>query len=119
MTDMSLICCERQPAYEGWIDEEASALVSIVEAVATVEEIDPLELDPLFEAIDPSVIDRLLTSDHSDCPATLHFTVRDRSIFIRSDGQLQVYDPAEQTTSGPASEKNSDETCHSQGTDRS
>jgi hypothetical protein len=67
----------------------------VVEAVATVRGVDPVDLDvPLFEAVDPDALDTLFESDVPDLQVTFRYhghdivltrgaiTVDDRSLVI-------------------------------------
>lgn len=63
-------------------DREPS--IAVVELVAEATDIDPLELDPLYNAIDPDVVDSLC----SDSPgfSRLEFEYANHTVVIEQDG---------------------------------
>lgn len=90
--------CSCSPVYETVYTAEGSLtpVEAIVEALATVEECDPDELDPLYRQFDPDALDRLFASrENADETAmVLGFSVDGWNIFVHGDGRIRVCDPA-------------------------
>lgn len=62
---------------------------AVVETVAAVEGVDPLELQPpLFEAIDPEALDTLITSANPD--TTVQFVYHEYTITVDSDCNVEL-----------------------------
>ena len=57
---------------------------AVVRAVATVRDVDPIDLDlPLFTAVDPDALDRLFDSPADGLSVTFHYHGHD--VEVRSD----------------------------------
>jgi hypothetical protein len=64
---------------------------AVVERVAACEGIDQLELMPLFKAIDPDALDRLVeTSRHNDSTLRITFTYHGHDVTVTSDGVVHL-----------------------------
>jgi hypothetical protein len=67
---------------------------TIVRALAVVEDVEPTELDLLYESIDTEALDSLfgdpLISDEP--PTIVKFGVSDYRVVVSSDGQITVLD---------------------------
>ncbi len=74
--------------------EHESAAAAIVEAVSAAADVDPAELPPLYEFVDPDAIDTLFDHGHrAEAPPTLlGFQVESWNVFVRSDGRIRVCD---------------------------
>lgn len=60
---------------------------AVVEAVATARAVDPMQLPPLNDHIDPDALDRLLQETKS---AQVSFTYDGADIFVADDGTIEV-----------------------------
>lgn len=89
--------CACTPVIETTYEEgDASPSGTVVEAVAEAEDVEPMELDPLYEVIDLDAVDRLFEGrpGESDAPSTvLAFDVRDWYVFVCDDGSILVCEP--------------------------
>jgi len=81
--------------------------VQIVEAVAETAGVDPLELPPLYETIDPEAIDTLIAdseASRSTSPDVIKFAYADHTVTVYGDQTVEVTDTvarnAEYTQSG-------------------
>lgn len=81
--------------------------VQIVEAVAETAGVDPLELPPLYETIDPEAIDALIADSEagqSTSPDVIKFAYADHMVTVYGDQTVEVADTvarnAESTQSG-------------------
>ncbi len=81
--------------------------VQIVEAVAESAGVDPLELPPLYETIDPEAIDALVADSEagqSSSPDVIEFAYADYAVTVYGDQTVEVADAvthnAESTRSG-------------------
>lgn len=68
---------------------------AVVEAIATVTDTSPLELDPLHETVSLEAVERFV--EHATCsphePAVVvGFTVEAWDVFVHGDGRIEVYD---------------------------
>ena len=63
---------------------------SIVRAVSAVTDVRPLELDPLYETIDPDALNRLFDRPENDDSLSLEFEIDDCSVIVTGDGRLSV-----------------------------
>lgn len=68
---------------------------AVVEAVAAVEAVEPIELDPLYEAIDPDALNHLCATqtDSDGDPLEVQFSFQGWTIVVRGDETVQVLDP--------------------------
>ncbi|MFC6976296.1 HalOD1 output domain-containing protein [Halomicroarcula sp. GCM10025709] len=70
--------------------EGTSPSIRLVETIADIEGVDPIELDfVLAEAIDPHALDALL--DHDGEPIVVEFTVGGHEV-VATDTELRVDD---------------------------
>ena len=79
-----------------WHDalDAGSLSTTVVTAVAKAADTDPTSLPPLYEAIDPDALDKLLggglgSSGSQD--GYLTFTYADHSITVHADGEIVVH----------------------------
>ncbi|WP_049924355.1 HalOD1 output domain-containing protein [Halopiger djelfimassiliensis] len=66
-----------------------SPSLRVIDALAAATETDPLELDPLYDAVDPEALDRLFGPE-ANGNATVQFAYDDHAVEIRSDGTVSV-----------------------------
>jgi len=69
--------------------------IQIVEAVAETAGVDPLELPPLYETIDPEAIDALiadLEAGQSTSADIIKFAYADHMVTVHSDQTVEVTD---------------------------
>lgn len=85
------------------LEDGQTPVEAIKEAVADLEDIEPRELPPLAEWIDPDVVNRLFEQDQSQREATaaLCFTYAEWNVFVRSDGTFIIGDPDMKTGPTP------------------
>ncbi|WP_436345552.1 HalOD1 output domain-containing protein [Natronorubrum sp. FCH18a] len=69
-------------------DSENTPVFAVVSAVAEVEGADPVELPPLYEAIDPEALNDLLTSRPE--PVTVSFQYAGYDVDVRGSGKVVV-----------------------------
>lgn len=99
--------CDCTPVCETRYEGDGDPLVTVVEALATVKGVDPLEMDPLYDVIDVEAVDRLLRSHGGSTGSTmvLRFSVDNWNVFIRGDGSIRVCDSDRSDESAPVFEK--------------
>jgi hypothetical protein len=61
----------------------------IVEAVAYIHRVDPLDLKPLQAVVDVDSIESILTSQHA-APVTVEFEYADTRVTLSRDGHLAI-----------------------------
>lgn len=66
-----------------------TVLMDIVDEVATSRKSDPINLPPLYEAIDPEIITLFVDSVNADT-ATLTFTYCGLRVVVQADGEVTV-----------------------------
>lgn len=67
--------------------------VAVVNILANVYDAEPTELDPLYEVVDPSALDKLVSNPRngpSDGDVTVEFTYLDHRVCIKSYGIVSV-----------------------------
>ena len=72
---------------------ESPPSIAVIRKVATLEGVDPTELPPLYDSIDPEALDSLLEkrADHStDEAVSIEFTYGEYSIVVDSTGAIDV-----------------------------
>ncbi|RQG94010.1 HalOD1 output domain-containing protein [Natrarchaeobius chitinivorans] len=81
------------------VDDQPTA--AIVTAVASLVERDPLELTPLYDAIDPDALESLF--DHAcradDASHQVWFTYEGFDVGVCSDGEVRISDATPKSTS--------------------
>lgn len=82
----------------------------IIEAVATAAGEDPTDLPPLYESIDPDVIDALFAQYNGSAGENtfLNFRVDTWNVFVRADGRVRVLDATQRTDPEPIFDSNID-----------
>lgn len=69
-------------------DERVSE--TVIAAVAAVTDADPLEMDPLYEAIDPDALDRLFRPSAGSASPHLEFSFAGCRVEVRGEGTVTV-----------------------------
>ena len=84
-----------EPRYIGTFDASTDEQPSeaVVNAVAAVAETSPVELPPLYEAVDPDALDALVAHACRQSDAGTHelwFTYYGLDVGVRTDGQIRI-----------------------------
>lgn len=87
--------------YDGATDRSPSEV--IIDALASAADVDPTELPPLYDFVDPDALDRLFEGHEgaADADAILGFTVENWNVFVRADGRVRVCDATRPTDPQP------------------
>ncbi|WP_224270901.1 HalOD1 output domain-containing protein [Haloprofundus salinisoli] len=81
------------------IREHENASDAVVMAVADARNADPLELDPLYDTIDPDALDAIFSSSDSAHPSVeLEFDIGGCHVTVRGTGEILVSPPPADTT---------------------
>ena len=87
-------------------ESDVSPTEVIIEALAEAAEIEPIELPPLYEFVDPDALDQLFGEHdgaaHAD--ALLSFQVETWNVFVRADGRIRICDNTQPTDPEPVFE---------------
>lgn len=86
---------ECQPEYQTRHDFSApeSLHLTIVEALAAVEDVPPTEVDPLYGVVEPDSLERLFAhSAARESTLSTAFSVRDWTVTVHSDGRVIVHE---------------------------
>lgn len=68
-----------------------SPTIGVVEAVSRQTDTDPLELPPLYEAIDPNALDNLFNKGGGDSSVdSVHFDYAGHSVTVTGNGTIDV-----------------------------
>lgn len=80
---------------------------AVVHSVAGIEDVEPTELDPLYESIDVDALTHLFASrnDVGDEPMAITFSYHGWNVFVREDGHVRVCDPEPAVELAPAFER--------------
>lgn len=71
--------------------EDLAPSQAVVERIAAREGVDPTELTPLFEAIDPDALDRLVgMAGYSDSPLQIEFPYHGYNVTVTGDGVVHI-----------------------------
>lgn len=71
-------------------DDENTPVYTVVSAVADVEDTDPVELPPLYNAINPEALNDLFTSRSEPSVNQITFEYAGYVIEVRGSGKVQV-----------------------------
>lgn len=71
-------------------DTENTPVYAVVSAVAEVEDTDPVDLPPLYNAIDPESLNSLFTSQSNPVAEQITFQYAGYSIVVRGSGEVEV-----------------------------
>ncbi|WP_265112299.1 HalOD1 output domain-containing protein [Halosolutus halophilus] len=69
----------------GTWDEPATAVVMMV---ADAKDVDPLDLDSLYEVVDPDALTALVS--HTEATAQIEFEYEGYAVTVRSDGHIHI-----------------------------
>lgn len=80
---------------------------AVVESVATVQDVEPTELDPLYEILEVDALNQLIGSrnDTGDEPLELTFSYHGWNVFVHEGGIVRICDPEPEVKSAPAFER--------------
>jgi len=80
----------------------------IIDAVAEAANVEPVELPPLYEFIDPDSLNTLFQQHEGavDSEAVLSFRIDHWNVFVRADGRIRVCDSTQPTEPQPVFEPN-------------
>lgn len=100
--------CDCVPAVDAEYEfaGDGSPTEAIVEALAEAAGIDPIDLPPLYESVDPDALDQLFGArdDTIHAEALLSFRVETWNVFVRADGRIRVCDATRSTDPEPVFE---------------
>lgn len=84
-----------------------SLLEAVVHSVAALEDVEPTDLDPLYETLDVDALNKLLDSrdDIGAEPMKFTFSYHGWNVFVREDGTIRICDPEPEVESAPAFER--------------
>jgi len=81
------------PVYETHHDGDASLSQTIIEAVASVEGVDPTDQDlELYKAVDLEALDTLFERRSSDGHWQFEFAIDDFLVVVTGSGHVSVWD---------------------------
>lgn len=93
---------EASATHRGEFDPETTPpSMAVVATLAAVDDIDPVEVEPLYETVDTDALDAVVsngTDDRGDISVTLH--VNGYALSVSSDGQVACR--SRQGSAGPA-----------------
>lgn len=83
-------------------ENDWSPVAAVVDAIATAADVDPLDVPPLHEFVDPDALNNLFDRhNRDDTQMILRFEVETWNVFVRSDGQIRVCDATQPTDPEP------------------
>lgn len=85
--------------------DEPAVSHRVVEAVARERDVDPLDLPPLYDVIDPDALDQLFDDTLSTGrtgPGRVVFTLDGCEVSVHSDGTIDVSVPDDRATAPPS-----------------
>lgn len=87
------VSCQCPTAYEATYTpgSEKSPSMAVLDAIARTAGVDVNDLPPLYEAMDPSAIDRIF-SDGVDDEAILAFPYENWNVFVYGNGTINICD---------------------------
>ncbi|QRV17800.1 hypothetical protein JMJ58_22475 (plasmid) [Haloterrigena salifodinae] len=71
-------------------DTDNTPVYAVVSAVAEAEGVDPVDLPPLYETIDPEALNDLLSSRDDSTVATVEFEYAGYAVTVRGEGMVTV-----------------------------
>ena len=84
---------EGVPVYEAHRDGDAPISQTIIEAVASVEGVDPTDRDlELYEAVDLEALDTLFDRRSSDAHWQFEFTIDGYLVAVTGEGRVSVWE---------------------------
>ena len=95
-TDHESVQCRCTPVHEtDWTERRRAPSMVIVDAVATAEGVDPMELTPLSGELDLEALDTLLLSSATNTCGLLGLHVAGWNVFVAGDGRIKVCEPSD------------------------
>lgn len=82
-------------------DSDGSPAATVVDALSEAAAVDPGELPPLYEFVDPEALEGLVDHDRADPDTVLGFRVDIWNVFVRADGRVRVCDATRPTDPEP------------------
>jgi hypothetical protein len=99
------------PVVDVTYDEQSPELPTkvLVDAIAEANNSNPVEMPPLYEFVDPDMIEHLLEQrdNQPEREMILGFTVESWNVFVRSDGRIRICDGTQHTDPQPVFAGNS------------
>lgn len=70
-----------------------SIAVSVIRAIASVADIDPLSLQPrLYDVLDPDALEQLVETATTDSAVAVQFRLAAYDVTVRRDGTIEIVD---------------------------
>ena len=67
----------------------------LIDAVASLREVDQTALEPLYDTVDPEVLDSLCAGPDADCSLQISFQYEGYAVTILGDGRIRLVDTSE------------------------
>lgn len=103
--------CNCTPVYETEYEPGSDAPPSraVVEAVAAAEGVDPVDLAPLHDSVEPDALDRLFDRrGEAGTAAVVVFSVDRWNVFVHGDGRVLVCDAEQPAETAPVFDRTDD-----------
>lgn len=71
-------------------ESENTPVYAVVSAVAEVEGVDPVDLPPLYNAINPEALNALFTSRNDTSSASVKFEYAGYNVIVHGEGTVKV-----------------------------
>jgi hypothetical protein len=93
-TDADAALAEPIPLSRNYAWADVTPATAVVETVADAIDLDPIDLDPLHEAVDTDALNRVVQPDQSETPGSLRvsFSYHDFFVVVRQTGRVTLYD---------------------------
>lgn len=102
------ICCECTPVLDADYSEGSgrTPAEAVIDALAEASGVEPVDLPPLYDVVDPEALDRLFRDrdDEGALGRVLAFSVEDWNVFVADDGSIRVCDATRRTDPVPVFE---------------
>lgn len=72
-----------------WSDSVTPS-TAVLETTATIDEVDPIDLDPLYDSIDPDILDALFDSSSARTVTCVTFIYAGNEVTVHGDGTVKV-----------------------------
>lgn len=96
------------PVVDARYDQETdeSIVFALVNALAEAQEVDPTDLPPLYDVIDPDALTNLLDrhGKEVDLNIVIGFRLGTWKVFVRADGRIRICDGTQVTDPAPVFE---------------